>query len=147
MAFAQTTRLTSHQQTVLAKIKSSPTPVTAFGEIAKGDHNLIKAKNMLADPQQFNPPLIMVNGNQLSVSEAGEKMMKDENLIDDSGELTDQGKNLAYDSDQPQSGPAASADAGMDGGSPLGGEADASAPPPMESFSLIDMINQLSKLK
>lgn len=138
MAFTQTTRLTNNQKSVLSKIKSSPTPVIAFGEIAKGDDNLIKAKNMLADPQQFDPPLIIVDGNKLTVSDAGEQMMKDENLIDDSGQLTDSGKNLAYGSNNSQQPD------NMDGGSPLGGETDIN---PVESYNLINLINSLVNLQ
>jgi hypothetical protein len=87
-------RLTQHQMTVLAMILASPEGVAPDEDISKGP-NLTTARKMLT-----KLGLITHDGdNKYSVSETGQKVAKDENLIDDTGQLTELGNEKAYADD------------------------------------------------
>jgi hypothetical protein len=82
--------LTSNQKRVLAKIVASPTARVAGGEVS-GDRNLAAARDELA-----RLGAIEFVGNEASMTEKGEQLARDENLIDDAGQLTQDGQALAY---------------------------------------------------
>jgi len=84
-------RLTQYQMTVLAMIIASPEGIAPDEDISKGP-NLTSARTMLT-----KLGLITHDGdNKYSVSEIGMKVAKDENLIDDTGQLTELGNEKAY---------------------------------------------------
>ena len=88
-------RLTQHQMTVLAMILASPEGIAPDEDISKGP-NLTSARTMLT-----KLGMITHDGdNKYSVSETGMKVAKDENLIDDMGELTELGNEKAYADDK-----------------------------------------------
>ncbi len=91
---------TNTQKAVLTKIKSAPTPEVAATEISKGNH-LLTARDMLV---KLN--LITVDNNKAEITSQGEDVMKNQNLVDDMGELTDEGQKHAYgDKKKPAPGP------------------------------------------
>ena len=86
-----TIRLTEHQKTVLAKILASPEGNLPDEDISRGP-NLKQARDLL-----IQLDMITNDGeNKYSVTDKGQKIAKDENIIDDTGELTEQGQGLAY---------------------------------------------------
>ncbi len=75
----------------MAKILASPEGNLPDEDISRGP-NLKQARDLLI---QLN--MITNDGeNKYSVTEKGQKVAKDENIIDDTGELTEQGQGLAY---------------------------------------------------
>ena len=86
-----TIRLTQHQMVVLAMIIASPEGNLPDEDISKGP-NLKQARNIL-----IQLDMITNDGeNKYSVTEKGQKVAKDENIVDDMGELTELGQGLAY---------------------------------------------------
>lgn len=85
--------LTNYQKKVMAKIIAAPTPKIAGEEITK-DPQLVRARNVLL---KISPSLISFVRGKATVTPTGLKIMKDENLVDDQGNLTDEGENFAYD--------------------------------------------------
>ena len=86
---------TNHQKAVLCKIKAAATPQVAASEISRDQH-LLAARDML---QRLG--MISIADNQAMVTDAGEELMRNQNLIDESGELTDEGRNYAHGGTQP----------------------------------------------
>lgn len=89
-------RLTEFQKKVLAKIKAAPTPKVAGEEISSGEQ-LVAARDALL---KFNPSLIEFIRGEASLTSYGEKVLKDENIVDDTNGLTPVGKDLAYDEEE-----------------------------------------------
>lgn len=88
-------RLTQHQMKVLAMILASPEGVAPDEDISKGP-NLTTARKLLT-----KLGMITHDGdNKYSVSETGMKVAKDENIIDETGQLTEVGNELAYEEDK-----------------------------------------------
>lgn len=116
---------TTNQKRVLAKIVAAPTATVAAEEISK-DANIVSARNMLMK-------LGMINfaNNEASLTQQGTQVATEENIIDQGGQLTPQGQELAYTDTMGQTD---SDDAGeqQDGGQ-LG-------MPPMESVSLLKQL-------
>ena len=81
-----TIRLSDVQKMVMTKIIGSATPETAHEEISDG-RNLVAARNILG-----KLGLIEFTEGTADVTDEGKKVMKDENLIDDSEELTSDGQ-------------------------------------------------------
>lgn len=90
---------TNNQKRVLTKIKSAATPEVAATEISKGNH-LVTARDMLI---KLN--MITVDDNKAEITSQGEQIMKNQNLVDDMGELTDEGQKYAYDDKKPAPAP------------------------------------------
>ena len=90
MKVLPTVTLTSNQKRVLAKIFASPTPKVAGEEIA-GDENLAAARDQLGKLGAIE----FISG-EASVTEKGEQLAKDENIVDDAGQLTPDGEQLAH---------------------------------------------------
>ena len=84
--------LTSNQKRVLAKIAASPTPKVA-GEEVSGDQNLVGARDQLA-----HLGAIEFVAGEATMTDKGQQLAKDANLVDDSGQLTPDGEALAYTS-------------------------------------------------
>jgi len=110
-----TIRLTQNQMQVLAMIIASPEGNLPDEDISKGP-NLKQARNLL-----IQLDMITNDGeNKYSVTEKGQKVAKDEDIVDDMGELTELGQGLAYpDEDKKEPAPTSPG---------LGGPADFPAP-------------------
>lgn len=138
--------LSDIQKEVLAKVKAAPNTTMAWEEIigvsADVDNNYAAARDVLG-----NLGLLKVGDGELEVTQKGEEVMKDSNLIDDMGELTDVGRELASNNTQQaqqsaQPNPPAEDNFDMGGGdmdgNDMGGMGDFS----LESISLIRELNQ-----
>ena len=82
---ASLTNLSNHQKGLLASIYSSATPTQAY-ETSVGAGNSVEAKNIL-----LKLGLVSEFGNELELTDAGKQALYDNNIIDDTGELTDEG--------------------------------------------------------
>jgi hypothetical protein len=143
-------RLTVHQKAVLTRTK-----VADSGRIAT-DNTSKNTQMTTAREQLAKLGLITFNGVETTVTDQGIQLMKDESLIDDAGELTDSGNEVAYDdADQPTDEPTDDEAPGMDddplgtdpmGTDPMGGDSmggDSMGGDSMgESFSLIKTLSQ-----
>lgn len=130
-----TIHLSDIQKEVLAKVKASPTSQVAWEEVTNAAHdvdqNFAAARDVLG-----NLGLLEVGDGTLEVTNKGEDVMRDENLTDDMGELTDEGRTLASIDraaipNQPEAPP--------DGANP---NQDEFGGLPMESLSLIRDLNE-----
>lgn len=81
--------LTSSQKMVLSKITASANAVVA-SEQARGNANLTSAQNLL-----IKLGLLRVDDEGVHITDKGNSAMKDENIVDSSGSLTDVGKSLS----------------------------------------------------
>ena len=84
-------RLTSTQQSVIAIVVASPTPVSAF-DATSGSQNLINARSTLGELGALT-----VSGRGVSLTSTGEQYASDYNIVDEFGELTDNGSELVKD--------------------------------------------------
>lgn len=99
MRLLSSVRPTTSQKRVIAKIIASPTPTVAGGQLS-ADANLVAARNMLA-----KLGVISVADAEVTLTDVGQQLARDENIVDQMGELTQDGKQLAYTktSDNPAS--------------------------------------------
>lgn len=81
---------TANQKRVLAKIVASPTPTVAAEQISN-DANIVAARNML-----MKMGIITLANNEAALTDRGKEVATDENIIDQSGQLTSTGEKLAY---------------------------------------------------
>ena len=81
---------TNSQLRVFAKISASATPKVAGEEVSK-DVNVVAARNMLV-----RLGLITLNNGEAELTQQGSQVAQDENIIDQTGQLTQRGKALAY---------------------------------------------------
>ena len=105
-------RLTVHQKAVLTRALNAPTPRIATDNTTRNS-SMVGARDQLA-----KLGLITFDGANTSITPEGEALMKDENLIDDGGQLTQDGNEFAFDDeDQPggEVGPGEEAAGGADG--------------------------------
>lgn len=87
-------RLTQHQMKVLALIAASPEGIVPDEDISK-DRNMTAARQLLT-----KLGLITNDGeDKYSISETGQQVAKDENVVDESGQLTELGNKLAFGDD------------------------------------------------
>ena len=89
-----TLRLTDNQKKVMTRIISSATEKLAAQEISKG-RALITARDILVKLQ-----MIDFRDGYAALTSDGEKLMKDYNLVDETGQLTDDGNEFAYDKEE-----------------------------------------------
>lgn len=73
----------------MCKAKAAPTPQVAATEISRGQ-NLLAARDMLV-----RLGLLSVGDNEAFVTPQGEEIMRNQNLIDETGELTPEGQKYA----------------------------------------------------
>lgn len=132
-----TLHLSDVQKEVLAKVKAAPTPHVAWSDVIAADRywdgNFASARDTLG-----NLGLLEVGDGELELTDKGTEVMKDENLVDETGELSQQGKELAsIDREAKPEQPEAM---------PNGAEPDVMAQDdaefPMESLKLIRQINE-----
>lgn len=81
-------RPTTTQMQVLAAIIGSPTPVVAYETISTGQH-MIAARDIL-----MRLRLIDLADGEAALTDAGAKVAVDENIMDESGQLTQFGQQL-----------------------------------------------------
>lgn len=86
-----TVNLTNTQQGVLIDIKISPTPEVAY-ESTNGSDQSVYARNSLR-----TLGLIKVGDNRAILTQIGEQVVLNYNLVDDANQLTDRGQQI-YDS-------------------------------------------------
>ena len=79
----------NNQRRVLAKIIASPTPKVA-GEQLEHDQNMTAARDAL-----IKLGLVNNDDHQVTLTDKGTQLAQDENIIDQSGQLTYKGKQLA----------------------------------------------------
>lgn len=90
-------RLSDIQKEVLAKVHAAPNEEVAGGEILEGGRNYVGAKDILV-----RLGLMTFHDNEATITQTGQEVMKKLNLIDDTGQLTDEGNQYAYsDEEQP----------------------------------------------
>lgn len=93
MRILTTIHLNDIQKEVLAKTKAAPTPQVAFEEIAgkpeRIDDNFASARDALVDLG-----LLTQGEGALEVTDEGLEVMKDENIVDDMGNFTEEGDEL-----------------------------------------------------
>jgi hypothetical protein len=83
-------RLLDAQKQVMVAIVTSPTPTVYFGNIAANEQ-AVTAQKVLT-----KLGLVQISRDVAKVTDKGEKVMQDENLIDELGDLTDYGKKYMY---------------------------------------------------
>lgn len=80
--------LTNMQKGVLLSIKISATANQAY-EITSGAENVIEAREVLE-----NMGLITLSGKEVNLTQEGEEALISKNLIDDMGEVTEEGQKM-----------------------------------------------------
>ena len=85
-----TVRLTENQKRVMTTIVSSATEKLAAENISTG-RGMITARDILVKLE-----LIVADDTSAALTSAGEQLLKDYNLIDEMGELTEEGSKFAY---------------------------------------------------
>lgn len=83
-------RLTDNQKRAMARIIAAPTTKVAADEVSR-DSNMIGARNTL-----INLGLIHFANDDAAVTEKGLQVMKDQALVDETGQLTPDGEELAH---------------------------------------------------
>lgn len=82
------TRPTNNQKAVLTKIIAAPTPKVAVADIS-ATPNLVAAREMLKKME-----LIDIDETGAYVTPDGEQVLIDQNLMDENGNLTDEGEKM-----------------------------------------------------
>lgn len=90
MPTLQSIRLTDTQKRVMCKIVAAPTPKVAGDQLA-ANKNLVAARDIL---NNLNLIALTPQG-EASLTDQGTQIMQQEALIDDAGELTDDGQQFA----------------------------------------------------
>jgi hypothetical protein len=144
MRTLQSIRLTDTQKRVMCKIVAAPTPKVA-GDQLSADKNLVAARDILNDLNLIT----MTPRGEVALSDQGTQIMQQEALIDDAGELTDDGQQFAMTNaagksteDRPTTPPQTSP---MDTGMPPPGGAMPGAMPGMESKEYGNKFNLLKE--
>lgn len=81
-------QLNATQKAILATIASSPTPEMAF-ENCNGVQSFVIARNALR-----TLGLVRISAASMSLTDAGQDALITNNIVDDMGELTEDGKKL-----------------------------------------------------
>ena len=87
--FINSLSLTANQKTVIAKIAAAPTEKVAAEDISHGT-NLVSARDMLMRMGMIT----FKDAQSATLTDKGRKLAQDENVIDETGSLTDEGKKL-----------------------------------------------------
>ena len=91
MKMLNSVRLSDNQKRVIAKIIAAPTPKVAAEEISNGI-NLKQARDALVDLQLVSQSL----DDHAELTDKGRQLAQDENLADESGQLSPEGEKYAY---------------------------------------------------
>ena len=152
----QSIHLSDYQSRVMLLAHQAETPELAFSELGNQDprieSNLLGARDTLA-----KIGLIEISDNAISVTPKGEEVMRDEYLIDETGQITQKGEEILQSEEgemgpqekEPGSDPMDSPSGSEMAPVGIGGEMETtpgdSGMPPMEG-SIFKLINDLSKL-
>ena len=132
MQLLNTIRPTTFQKQVIAMIADAPTPKLAAAHLSD-NQNITAARDLLA-----KLGVITFSDSEAQLTDKGQQLATDENIIDQSGQLTDDGRKYLGDT-QPGAQQPAQQDDPMMGdpmaGSPMGG--DPAGDVSLESFSLL----------
>ena len=85
-----TIQLSSAQKYVLAKLVAVETPLNAYEEVSRGQ-NVVAARDMLT-----KLGLMTFSENHAEITEQGQEAMRKENLLDEMGNLTEEGELWGY---------------------------------------------------
>lgn len=96
MQVVQGVRLTDNQKRVLCKIVASPSPAVAADEVS-GNQNMAGS---VAELSKLG--LVTQNGSNVQLTNAGQQVMKDYALVDQSGQLSPDGQKYASSDEQGQ---------------------------------------------
>ena len=83
-------RLTDTQKSVLLSIYAAPTTETAY-DTTTGSENVSQARQQL---RSMGLVAVDDNSNRAGVTDAGQTALANNNLIDDTGQLTDEGQQV-----------------------------------------------------
>jgi len=83
-------QLSAAEKFVLAKLVASETPENAFGEVSRGE-NTVAARDKLT---KLN--LMTAAENRAEITEQGQEALRKEALVDEMGELTEEGQLYGY---------------------------------------------------
>jgi len=86
-------QLSGVQKYVLAKLIAAETPSTAYEEVARGGANVVAASNFLA---QKGLMIVDETKADATITEQGEEVLRNEALIDEMGQLTEEGQLWGY---------------------------------------------------
>jgi len=89
-----TVRLTNNQKKVMTRIIAAATEKVAAEEVSKG-RGLVAARDLLV-----KLGMIEYRDGYAALTTDGEQVLKDSNLIDDMGSLTEEGNKFAYEEGQ-----------------------------------------------
>lgn len=87
---ASTARLTDTQKSVLLGIYAAATPEMAY-EVTTGSENVSQAAQQLRSMGLIN---IDSNGARAGVTDAGQEALANNNLVDDTGQVTEEGQQV-----------------------------------------------------
>lgn len=87
---ASSTRLTDTQKSVLLGIYAAPTPEMAY-EVTTGSDNVSQAAQQLRGMGLIN---VDSSGARAGVTDGGQEALVNNNLIDDTGQVTDEGQQV-----------------------------------------------------
>lgn len=85
-----TARLTDTQKTVLLGIYTAPTPEMAY-ETMTGSENVTEAGKQLRNMGLIN---VDSNGGRAGITDRGQETLANNNLIDDTGQMTEEGQKV-----------------------------------------------------
>lgn len=88
-------RLTDTQKSVLVSIYAAPTAETAY-DTTTGSENVIQARQQLRGMGLIN---VDDSGQRAGITDAGQEMLVNNNLIDETGQLTDEGTGMVDQTD------------------------------------------------
>lgn len=123
--------LTQHQKKVLALVLASSGGTVPDEEISN-NRNMTKARQILTKLGL----LVIDEKNKYTITDKGQEVAKDENIVDDTGQLTDKGNELAFDKDEKAPEVSESIKSFSTILSML--EADTPPTPPVEQWEVID---------
>ena len=97
-------RLTDHQKSVLANIISRNNENTTIVDLVSGVEESHKNNLATAVKTLEKIGMLQLNGKELSVTDSGMKVMKDEGLVDEMGALSPEGQEIQFKYTQGEEG-------------------------------------------
>lgn len=85
-----TIQLSAAQKYVLTKLVAAETPLNAYEEVSRGQ-NVVAARDMLA-----KLGLMTVSENNAEITEQGQEALRKEALLDETGNLTEEGEMYGF---------------------------------------------------
>lgn len=133
------TDLTDAQKQVMTKLAKAPTPTVALTEISDG-RKLVAARDMLDKLD-----LIDFDENEAEITDQGWDLMRDLNLVDEAGELTDEGIGYASEGEDVPQSPSEPAGQPETGGEGEGGGEEEEPVPESVQFKFLYTIHNRTR--